>query len=70
MPGTKGKITRSRRGQKRTVYLSDVFGLWPEGKSLHVAMAKDKEELHTTLTRQDGLLYEVMLMLYHYGKTR
>ena len=67
MPGVKGKITRAATG-KRSVYLSDVFGVWPEGKHLHLTMLKGEQEFHTNITPEDGLFYDVMLMLYHYGQ--
>lgn len=63
----KGKITRAKRGKKRSVYLSDVFGVWPEKKHLHITMLKGEQEFHTSVTKKDGLLYDVMLMLYRHG---
>ena len=68
MAQQKGKITKATGGRQRTVYLSDVFGIWPEGNHLHITMIKGEQELHTSITKRDGLLYDLMLMLYHYGK--
>ncbi len=67
MPGTKGRITRAAGGQRRAIYLSDVFGVWCENGHLHITMIKGDQEFHTSITPEDGLLYEVMLMLYHHG---
>jgi hypothetical protein len=67
MPGTKGTITRSAGGQRRSVYLSDMFGLWLEGDTPHVSFLKGKQGLHTSVTRQDGLLYYALRMLYDAG---
>jgi len=66
MAGTRGKITRSLRGQQRSVYLSNVFGIWKEGRQLHITFLK-KQNLHTSLSPGDGLLYDTFTMLYQYG---
>ena len=66
MAGTKGRITRSKRGGQRSVYLSDVFGVWKEGPSLHFTFLK-KQNLHTSITPHDGLLYDTLMMLYQHG---
>ncbi len=66
MAGIRGKITRSKRGKQRSVYLSNVFGIWKEGKQLHVTFLK-KQNLHTSLSPGDGLLYDVFIMMYQYG---
>jgi hypothetical protein len=66
MPGVKGKITRARRGRQRSVYLSDLFGIWQAGDKLHFTFLK-KQDLHTYVTQRDGLLYEALLMLYRHG---
>ena len=66
MAGMRGKITRSQRGRRKSVYLSNVFGVWKEGRQLHVTFLK-KQTLHTSLSPGDGLLYDLFLMLYEYG---
>jgi hypothetical protein len=43
-----------------------VFGIWKEGRQLHVTFLK-KQNLHTSLSPGDGLLYDAFLMLYQYG---
>ncbi len=68
MAGNKGEITRASGKKRQSVYLSDVFGIWPEGNHLHITMIKEGEQkLHTSITKNDGLLYDVMMMLYHHG---
>lgn len=66
MPGTKGQIQRSRDGKGESIYLSDKLGLWLEGQKLHVTFL-GKQDLHTNLTEADGLLFDVMAMLYRHG---
>jgi hypothetical protein len=66
MAGMRGKITRSQRRQKKSVYLSNVFGVWKEGRQLHVTFLK-KQNLHTSLSPGDGLLYDLFVMLCEYG---
>ena len=67
MPGIKGQIGRAPGGEHRPVYLSDVFSVWSEGNHLHVTMIKGGQQLHTSVARDDGLLYDVLQMLYHHG---
>ena len=67
MPGTKGKITHATGGKQKAVYLSDKFGLWPEGKGFHITAINSDQEFHTSVTAKDGLLYEALRMLYCYG---
>ena len=69
MAGTRGKITKAKGGKKRTIYLSNVFGIWPEKNSLHISMQKGNQDFHTSIDKRDGLLYSIMLMLYHHGKS-
>ena len=66
MAGVRGKITRAKRGQQRSVYLTNVFGIWKEGRQLHVTFLK-KQNLHTSFSPGDGLLYHAFIMLYQYG---
>lgn len=66
MPGVRGKITRSKGGQQRSVYLSDRFGIWQEGDGLHFTSLKN-QDLHTSITPRDGLLYDALMMLYQHG---
>ncbi len=69
MPGVKGQITRSAKGKQKSVYLSNVLGLWLEQKGrLHVASLVKGQSLHTSISKKDGLLFDVMLMLYHHGR--
>jgi hypothetical protein len=67
MPGTKGKVTRAKTKGRRTIYLSNVLGVWSEGKHLHITMQKGEQLFHTSITAKDGLLYDVLSMLYHHG---
>jgi len=46
MAGVKGKITRARRGKQRSVYLSDLFGIWQEGGKLHFTFLKNQGPPH------------------------
>lgn len=67
MHGVKGRITRATGGEHRSVYLSDVLGLWTEGDQLHITLQKGDQTLHRSIVPADGLLYEVLSMLYHHG---
>jgi len=67
MHGVKGRITRASGGEHRSVYLSDVLGIWSDGDHLHVTMQKGDQTIHTSIVPADGLLYEVLRMLYHHG---
>ena len=69
MAGVKGKITRAPTG-KKAVYLSDVFGVWPEGRGFHLTMLKGEQEFHTYVVPEDGLLHDVISMMYHYGQAQ
>ena len=69
MAGTRGRITRATRGERRSVYLSDRFGVWQERDSLHITFLNKSQKLHTSITPSDGLLYHALLMLYQYGLT-
>ena len=61
MAGVKGQITRARRGKQRSIYLSDLFGIWPEGDKLHFTFLKN-QDLHTYISKHDGLLYDALMM--------
>ena len=65
MVGLTGKITRAKRGDRRTVYLSNKMAVWTEGRYLFITIPRQKGKI--ALTGDDGLAYEVMLMLYHHG---
>jgi hypothetical protein len=65
MAGIKGKITRSKGGKQKSVYLSDVLGVFPQQGGFHVTSSAP----HINITPDDGLLYEVFLMMYAYGQT-
>ena len=67
MAGVKGQITRSINGQQRTVYLSNVLGLWLEGKTLHVTVQKGQQDLHTSMSPPDGIAYDLLRALWSYG---
>ncbi len=68
MVGIKGRITRSAKGKQRSVYLSNVLGLWLEKNGrLHLTSLVKGESLHTSITKKDGPLFDVMSMVYHYG---
>lgn len=66
MAGVKGQITRAKRGKQRSVYLSDLFGIWPEGDKLLFTFLKN-QDLHTYVSERDGLLYDALMMLYQHG---
>ena len=66
MPGVKGQITKSAKGKQRSVYLSDVLGIWQERGRLHLTSIRGKS-FHTSIGKKDGLLFDVMLLLYHHG---
>jgi len=37
------------------------------GDHLHITLHKGDQMLHTKISSADGLLYEVLRMLYHHG---
>lgn len=68
MPGVKGQIRRSAKGKQKSVYLSNVLGLWEEQRGrLHLASLVKGQSLHISISKKDGLLFDVMFMLYHHG---
>lgn len=67
MPGTRGQITRATGGSQRTIYLSDVFGVWEEADGLHITLQRGDQDAHIRVTPQDGTLYDVLRMLHQYG---
>lgn len=67
MPGTRGQITKAKGDNAKSVYLSDKFGVWPENDGLHITFLKGKQQLHTSLTPRDGLLFDAFMMLHTYG---
>ena len=70
MPGTKGKITKSKTKNPKTVYLSDIFGLWKKGDTLFLSNQKGDQDLVQAVDPSDGPLYMVLLMLYDHGLAR
>lgn len=68
MAGIRGKLCRALGGKQRSVYFSTTFGVWPERGGLHVTMLRGRQSFHTSLTAQDGLLYDVFQMLYDHAK--
>ena len=67
MAGIKGRITRSARGQRRTVYLSNFLGMWVQGNALHLTMQKGEQDLHTSISPADGVAYYLLRGLWEYG---
>ena len=67
MPGKKGIITKAKGVAAKSVYLSDVFGIWPEKGGMHITFLKDRQKFHTSVSANDGLLYETLCMLHAYG---
>ena len=67
MAGVKGKITRSRRGGQKAVYLSNIFGIWEENGQIHITSQIKTQPFHYHISRKDGLLFDAVRMLYEYG---
>jgi hypothetical protein len=67
MAGIKGKLTRSSKGSQKTIYLSDVFGVWDQEGKLHMTSQIKGQEFHHSITPKDGLLYDTLRMLYDHG---
>jgi len=67
MAGVTGRITRAQGGQRRTVYLSDVFGVWDEEGVLHVTLQRSEQAVHFNIRPDDGTIYDLFRMLYQYG---
>jgi len=67
MAGIKGKITRSVGGKKKSVYLSDRLGMWRKGRYLHISSVHGRHGFNIPVTRQDGLIYDVLMALYREG---
>ena len=70
MAGKKGEITKAGGKSPKTVYLSDVFGLWKEGDTLYLSNQKGDQDLVQAIAPDDGPLYLVLLMLYDHGLAR
>lgn len=67
MAGVPGQITRSERGERRTVYLSDAFGIWMEGENLKLTNQRGDQEFHFYLSPRDGEIYNLSRALWEYG---
>lgn len=67
MPGVKGKLTRSSKGMQKTVYLSNIFGVWDEEGKLHITSQVKGQDFHHSISPKDGLLYDAVRMLYEHG---
>ncbi|PIQ82278.1 MAG: hypothetical protein COV76_04460 [Candidatus Omnitrophica bacterium CG11_big_fil_rev_8_21_14_0_20_64_10] len=67
MTGVKGKIIRSGKRQRRTVYLSNFLGMWTDGRRLHLTMQKGRQNLHTSISPGDGMVYFLLRGLWEYG---
>jgi len=53
MPGIKGKITRSTHGQRKSIYLSNVLGIWKQDNRIHITSTRG-QRFHTSLAPNDG----------------
>lgn len=67
MAGTRGQITRSRGRERRTVYLSDAFGVFEEEGNLHITLQRYSRPVHFYLRPEDGMIYYLFRMLHKYG---
>lgn len=67
MAGVKGKLTRSAKGKQKTVYLSNIFGIWEQEGKLHITSQVKGQEFHHSISSKDGLLFDAMNMLYEHG---
>lgn len=67
MAGIKGKVTKAKKPGAKAVYLSDVFGMWPENGNIHITFLKDKQQFHTSVSPKDGMLFEFFRMMYGYA---
>jgi hypothetical protein len=68
MPGVKGKITRSLKG-KRSVYLSNVLGLFHDRGRIHLTSIRGKR-FHTSIGKRDGPVFTALMRLYRLGRPR
>jgi hypothetical protein len=66
MAGVKGHITKSVKGKQSSVYLSNVLGIFMDRGRLHITSVKG-QRFHTNISKRDGLLFDVLLLLYHHG---
>ena len=67
MAGELGKITRAKGGEQKTVYLSDVLGVWMDGNRLHFTNQKGSQDCHFSLGQEDGEVYDVLKTLLEKG---
>ena len=67
MAGVLGKITKAKKGERRTVYLSDAFGIWMEGENLKLTNQRGNQEFHFYLSPKDGEIYNLLSALWEYG---
>ena len=68
MAGERGKITRAKRGRRETVYLSDAFGIWMEGRNIKITNQRGNQEVHLYLSPKDGEVYNLFRALWEYGR--
>ena len=68
MAGVQGEITRAEGGNQRTVYLSDVLGVWLDGERLHFTNQKGEQECHFSLGPNDGEVYDALRGLWERGQ--
>ena len=68
----KGKIKRAKGGSRNTVYFSDRFGVWEQGRILHISLIieKSEQDLHTSVSPTDGAVYHMFKVLYEAGKSQ
>jgi len=67
MAGVKGKLTRSSSGKQKTVYLSNIFGVWEQEGKLHITSQVKGQDFHHSISSKDGLLFDAVKMLYEHG---
>jgi hypothetical protein len=67
MLGKRGAITKAPGG-KKTVYVSNVFAVFPDRGGMRMtSIKKGKQKFNIPVSEKDGLLYDVLLMLHRYG---
>jgi hypothetical protein len=69
MAGVKGLITRSLKGNRKSVYLSNLLGMFADRRRLHITSGVRGKSFHTSIGKSHGL-FNILMRLYHHGLGR
>ena len=70
MAGVKGRITKSVKGRQKSVYLSNLLGMFADRRRLHITSSVRGNSFHTSIGKSAGRLFDGLMRLYHHGLGR